>query len=96
MSKNRLQSVVQRFNLDLPEGGLLADKNRSWWEEQEFSELIGFEVEQDLEILKTLEDQKAALDQKLAELSNTGPWASDMVFLMQIPGMGLILSMIVF
>ena len=75
---------------------MLADKNRSWWEEQEFSELTGFEVEQDLEILKTLEGQKTALDQKLAELSNMEPWASDMVYLMQIPGMGLILSMIVF
>ena len=45
--------------------------------------------------MKLLEDQKEALDQKLAELSNTEPWASDMVFLMQIPGMGLILSMAV-
>ncbi len=95
MSKNRLQSVAQRFNLDLPEGGLLTEKNRGWWEEQEFSDLTGFEVEQDLKILKTLESQKAALDQKLAELSNTEPWAPDMVFLMQIPGMGLILSMVV-
>jgi len=32
MSKNRLQSVAQRFNLDLPEGGLLTEKNRGWWE----------------------------------------------------------------
>ena len=95
MSKNRLQSVAQRFNLDLPEGGLLTEKNRGWWEEQEFSDLTGFEVEQDLKILKTLESQKAALDQKLAKLSNTEPWAPDMVFLMQIPGMGLILSMVV-
>ncbi len=70
-------------------------KNRGWWEKQEFSDLTGFEVEQDLEILKTLEGQKTALDQKLAELSNTEPWASDMVYLMQIPGMGLILSMTV-
>lgn len=95
MSKNRLQSVAQRFNLDLPEGGLLTEKNRGWWEEQEFTDLTGFEVKQDLEIVKLLEDQKEALDQKLAELSNTEPWASDMVFLMQIPGMGLILSMAV-
>ena len=95
MSKNRLQSVAQRFNLDLPEGGLLTEKNRGWWEEQEFTDLTGFEVKQDLEIVKLLEDQKEALDQKLADLSNTEPWASDMVFLMQIPGMGLILSMAV-
>jgi len=95
MSKNRLQSVVQRFNLDLPEGGLLTEKNRGWWDEQTFSNLTGFEVEQDLEIVEILEGQKTALDRKLAELSNSEPWASDMVYLMQIPGMGLILSMAV-
>ena len=71
MSKNRLHSVVQRFNLDPPEGGLLADKNKSWWEKQELSDLTGFEVKQDLEIVKTLEGQKESIDQKLAELSNT-------------------------
>jgi len=27
MSKNRLHSVVQRFNLNFPEGGLLTDTN---------------------------------------------------------------------
>jgi len=95
MSKNRLHSVVQRFNLNAPEGGLLTDKNRSWWEEQDFSDLTGFQVERDLEIVANLESQKAAIDQKLAELSNSEPWASDMVYLMQIPGMGLIFSMVV-
>lgn len=96
MSKNRLHSVVQRFNLDPPEGGLLTDKNKSWWDRQDFSDLTGFEVERDLEIVKILEEQKESIDQKLAELSNTDPWASDMVYLMQIPGFGPIFSMIVF
>ena len=95
MSKNRLQSVVQRYSLHPPEGGLLTDQNRDWWKEKEFSDLTGFEVEQDLEIVESLEEQKEAIDRKLAELSNTEPWASDMVFLMQIPGMGLIFSMVV-
>ena len=95
MSKNRLHSVVQRFNLDPPEGGLLTDKNKSWWDRQEFSDLTGFQVERDLEILEHLEGQKEAIDQKLAELSNTEPWASDMVYLMQIPGFGLIFSMVI-
>jgi transposase len=95
MSKNRLHSVVQRFNLDPPEGGLLTDKNRTWWERQTFTDLTGFEVKQDLEIVKTLEGQKEAIDLKLAELSNTEPWASDMVYLMQIPGFGLIFSMVI-
>ena len=95
MSKNRLHSVVQRFNLNAPEGGLLTDKNKSWWEKQEFSDLTGFQVDRDLEIVEHLEEQKAAIDQKLAELSNTEPWASEAVYLMQIPGFGLIFSMVV-
>ena len=86
--------VLGRFNLKPPEGQLLADKNLSWWEQQKFSELTGFQVECDLEIVAYLEAQKAKIDQKLAELSNTEPWASDMVYLMQIPGFGLLFSMI--
>jgi len=94
MSKNRLHSVIQRFNLHPPDGNLLADKNQPWWDEQEFTELTGFQVQLDLEIIAHLETQKAKIDQKLAELSNTDPWANDMVFLMQIPGFGLLTSMI--
>jgi len=94
MSKNRLHSVVQRFNLKSPEGNLLAEKNQDWWEAQEFSALTGFQVELDLEIIVHLEGQKAKIDQKLAELSNIQPWSDEMVFLMQIPGFGLLTSMI--
>ena len=93
MSKNRLQSVVQRFNLQPPKGGLLADKNRSWWEQQAFSELTALQVNCDREIVSQLEGQKAAVDQKLAELSHREPWASPMVYLMQLPGFGLVLGL---
>jgi transposase len=94
MSKNRLHSVIQRFNLDPPEGKILANKNQSWWDQQAFSELTGLQVELDLEIITHLEAQKAKIDQKLAELSDTDPWADDMVYLMPIPGFGMLFSMI--
>ncbi len=95
MSKNRLHSVIQRFNLIPPEGKILADKNISWWEQQDFSDLTGFQVERDLQIVEFLEQQKATIDQKLAVMSNSQPWADDIVYLMQIPGFGIIFSMIV-
>ena len=95
MSKIRLHSVIQRYNLNPPEGKILADKNQTWWEQQTFSDLTGFQVECDLEIVAHLEPQKATIDQKLAEMSNTEPWADDIVYLMQIPGFGIIFSMIV-
>lgn len=94
MSKNRLHSVLQRFNLTPPEGGLLTETNQAWWEAQDFTELTGFQVQLDLEIITQLEAQKAKIDQKLAELSDTQPWADEMVYLMQIPGYGLLTSMI--
>jgi len=93
MSKNRLHSVVQRFNLIPPDGELLADKNQSWWLEQDFSELTALQLQLDLEIITHLEAQKNKIDQKLALLSNSQPWANDVVFLMQIPGFGLLTSM---
>jgi len=95
MSKNRLHSVIQRFNFNPPDGKILADKNLSWWQQQEFSDLTAFQVERDLQIVEQLEAQKALIDQKLAELSNSDPWADEIVFLMQIPGFGIIFSMIV-
>jgi transposase len=94
MSKNRLHSVVQRFNLQPPDGHLLADKNLSWWDQQELTDLTRFQIQHDLQIVAYLEAQKATIDQKLAELSNTDPWSSEMPYLMQIPGFGLLFSMI--
>lgn len=99
-SKNRLHgiprpfgdSVIQRFNLNPPAVKILADKNQTWWEQQTFSDLTGFQVERDLELVAHLELQKAAIDQKLAELSNTEPWSADLVYLLQIPGFGIIFS----
>ena len=94
MSKNRLHSVIQRFNLTPPEGQILADQNQPWWEEQEFTDLTGFQVQLDLEIVAQLEAQRDQIDQKLAELSDSEPWASEIVFLMQIPGFGVLTSLI--
>lgn len=95
MSKNRMHSVIQRYNLDPPEGKILTDKNQAWWERQTFSDLTSFQVECDMQIVTELELQKAAIDQKLAEMSNAEPWADEIVYLMQIPGFGIIFSMIV-
>ena len=95
MSKNRLHSVIQSANLNPPQGKILADKNLSWWQQQEFSELTDFQVQLDQQIVDQLEAHKASIVQKLAIMSNSKPWADDIVFLMQIPGFGIIFSMIV-
>jgi len=95
MTKNRLQSFIHRFNLIPPEGKLFSEENRSWWQDQDFSSIVRIQIEQDLLILEHLTAHKEAIHQELACLSNRKPWAEDMVFLMQIPGMGVVLSMTV-
>jgi transposase len=95
MTKNRLQSFIHRFNLIPPDGKLFSEENRSWWQQQGFSPIVRIQIEQDLLILEHLSAHKEAIHQELACLSNRKPWAKDMVFLMQIPGMGVVLSMTV-
>ena len=95
MTKNRLHSFIHRFNLIPPEGPLFSDTNRSWWLEQNFSPIVRLQIQQDLATLSHLSDLKEAVHQELTRLSNSHPWASDMVFLMQIPGLGVVLSMTV-
>jgi transposase len=95
MTKNRLQSFIHRFNLIPPEGQLFSDENRTWWQAQDFSSIVRIQIEQDLLILEHLTAHKEAIHQELACLSNRQPWADDMVFLMQIPGLGVVLSMTV-
>lgn len=93
MTKNRLQSFIHRFNLIPPEGQLFAEGNRAWWQQQNFSSMVHIQVEQDLLILEQLSAHKDAIHQELARLSNRAPWADEMVFLLQIPGLGVVLAM---
>ena len=95
MTKNRLHSFIHRFNLIPPEGPLFSEKNLAWWQEQEFSSMVSLQIEQDLLTLEHLTAHKEAIHQELACLSNRDPWSKDMVFLMQIPGLGVVLSMTV-
>jgi len=95
MTKNRLHSFIHRFNLIPPAGPLFSEKNLSWWQEQEFSSMVRLQIEQDLLILEHLTAHKEAVHQELACLSNRKPWSKDVVFLMQLPGLGVVLSMTV-
>ena len=95
MTKNRLHSVLHQYNLSAPEGGLFRDKNQDWWDDQVCSPLVAIQVEHDLIVLQQLEEHRSAINQELARLSNTEPWDSQMVYLMQIPGFGVVLGMIV-
>jgi transposase len=93
MIQNRLHSLLHRHNIHPPEGGLDTEKNRSWWEQQEFSSLETLQVKQELATLYQVERHKGEVEQELGRMSNSEPWASQAAYLMQLPGVGIVITM---
>ena len=91
--RNRLHSVLHRHNLLPPEGGLFAETAREWWQNLPLSPIEQLRVRQDLALLEFLEPQIATLDQELAGLSQCETWSGQCVYLMQLPGVGIVSAM---
>jgi len=92
MIRNRLHSLLHRHNLSLPEEGLL---NREWWEQQELSSLEKFQVRQEIALLEVVDIHKAQVDAELGKLSTGKLWGKQATYLMQLPGIGVIIAMTV-
>jgi transposase len=95
MIQNRLHSLLHRHNIQAPEGGLNTDKNQAWWEQQKFSPVEALQVKQELATLAQIEQHKEEIEQELGRLSLTEPWASQSAYLMQLSGVGVVITMTV-
>jgi transposase len=95
MIQNRLHSLLHRHNIQAPEGGLDTEKNQGWWEQQEFSPVEALQVKQELATLAQIEQHKEEIEQELGRLSLTEPWASQSAYLMQLSGVGVVITMTV-
>ena len=93
MVQNRLHSLLHLHNIRPPEGGLDTEKNRAWCEQQEFSQIEALQVSQELAMLYQIEKHKEEVEQELGRLSNTEPWNSQSAYLMQLPGVGIVITM---
>jgi transposase len=93
MIQNRLHSLLHRHNIHPPEGGLDTEKNRAWWEQQEFSPIEALQVKQELATLEQIERHKEEIEQELGRLSASEPWAPQSAYLMQLPGVGVVITM---
>jgi transposase len=93
MIQNRLHSLLHRHNIRPPEGGLNTEKNRAWWEQQKFSSIEALQVKQELATLEQIERHKEEIEQELGRLSASEPWASQSAYLMQLPGVGVVITM---
>jgi len=88
---NRMHSVSHRHHLGHPKGKRFQTKSMSW--RDKLSELERFQLEMDLETKHYLKGQMDRLTKRLATMSHQAPWASQAIYLMQIPGFGVITTM---
>ena len=93
MIRNRLQSLLHRHNLLLPEDGFV---DGEWWAQQEkISTLEKLQIQQELSLLAQIEAHKAELDRELGKQSLGEIWGKQAIRLMQLPGMGVVIAMTV-
>ena len=95
MTRNRLNSVIHRYNLTPPRGELFLPKHRAWWLELKVSLTEQLRIRQDLAILDQLAPAITEVDAELYRLSTVSPWAEAMPYLMQLPGFAIIVAMTV-
>jgi len=90
---NRMHSVAHRHHLSHPKGKRFNEKNTAWQCDDELSEEEKFQLELDMATEKHLSEQAGKITKKLAKMSHEKPWAESMMYLMQLPGFGVVTGM---
>jgi len=90
---NRMHSVSHRHHLGHPRGKRFQEKDMGWREKLDGIER--FQLDLDLETKKYLKGQIDRITAELGRMSHEEPWAESMLYLMQIPGFGVVTGMTV-
>ena len=92
---NRMHSVAHRHHLNHPRGKRFNEKNTKWQRGKVLSDSEQFQLELDMNTKKHLAEQTEKITEKLRRMSHQKPWAESMMYLMQLPGFGVITGMTV-
>jgi transposase len=90
---NRMHSVAHRHHLNHPKGKRFDEKTTGWQKDESLSRLEKMQLELDMQTKEHLEQQIERMTRELARTSHEEPWASEMMYLMQIPGCGVVTGM---
>ena len=91
--QNRLHSLLHRHNIQAPEGKVDTGENRDWWEKLELSSLETLRLQQELQSLRMVREHIAEVDKQLGCLSTSTYWSKQAVYVMQLPGIGIVVAM---
>jgi transposase len=90
---NRMHSVAHRHHLNHPKGKDFQPKNTLWQQDGSLSRLEKMQLELDMATRAHLEEQREKMTRELARMSHEEPWASNMLYLIQVPGCGVVTGM---
>jgi len=74
----------------LPPGKPFAAHQQEWWLSLDLSSSEKLRVQQDLSLLRSLEELVGAVEAELGRLSTCDPWVKQVPFLVQLPGLGVL------
>jgi transposase len=92
---NRMHSVAHRHHLQHERGKRFNEKTTGWQKDRRLSSLEQFQLELEMENLRYIEKQIERISQAVRKMCHQKPWADDMLYLMQLPGFGVITAMTV-
>jgi transposase len=92
---NRLHSVAHRHHLKHERGKRFNEKNTAWQKDKVLSSVEQFQLGLEMENRAYIEKQIGRIGKEVAKMSHQKPWAESMIYLMQLPGFGVITAMTV-
>jgi len=92
---NRMHSISHRHHLGHPKGKRFLPKDCAWQQAECLSTMEKLQLELDMATRVHLKTQIDRLTQEMATLSLEEPWEAEALYLMQMPGFGVITTMIV-
>jgi transposase len=94
-ARNHLHSLLHRYNIKPPPGKIFSQKHRGWWQRLDLSPTQRMRVCHDLATIDHVDELLAEIEKELYRLSTSEPWADQVPFLLQLPGIGLIVTLTV-
>jgi len=91
--QNRMHSLLHRHNIQAPNGKVDMGENRAWWEGIALSELEALRMKQELKTLRLVREHILEVEKELGRLSTSERWRKQAVHVMQLPGVGVIVTM---
>ena len=92
---NRMHSVAHRHHLKHERGKRFNEKTTAWHKDKTLSSLEQFQLQLEMENLSYIEKQIERITKEVRRMCHQKPWADSMIYLMQLPGFGVITAMTV-